>query len=200
MGTVVRALLAAGCCALLAAACGGPPPAERGPARTAVAVGTGGAVSSVNPYATRIGIDVLKAGGNAVDAAVATAAALGVVEPYSDGIGGGGYFVYYDAKTQQVHTLDGRETAPAAMTPDAFLDPATGRPLPFDEAVNSGLSVGVPGTPATWEQALRSWGTMHLNDVLTWSIRLAEDGFVVEDQFRAETAMNEQRFRAITST
>lgn len=200
MRTVVRALLAAGCCALLAAACGGPPPAERQPARAAVAVGTDGAVSSVNPYATRVGIDVLKAGGNAVDAAVATAAALGVVEPYSDGIGGGGYFVYYDAKTQQVHTLDGRETAPAAMTPDAFVDPATGKPLPFDDAVNSGLSVGVPGTPATWDQALRSWGTMHLGNALTWAIRLAEDGFVVDDQFRAETAMNEQRFRAITST
>ncbi|HEX4252869.1 MAG TPA: gamma-glutamyltransferase [Pseudonocardia sp.] len=121
MRNVVRALLATGCCALLATACGSPPPAEPGPARTAVAVGTDGAVSSVNPYATRIGIDVLKAGGNAVDAAVATAAALGVVEPYSDGLGGGGYFVYYDAKTQQVHTLDGRETAPATMTPDAFL-------------------------------------------------------------------------------
>jgi gamma-glutamyltranspeptidase/glutathione hydrolase len=86
------------------------------------------------------------------------------------------------------------------MTQDAFLDPATGKPLPFDEAVNSGLSVGVPGTPATWDQALHSWGTMHLGNVLTWAIRLAEDGFVVDDQFRAETAMNEQRFRAITST
>ncbi|HEX4252868.1 MAG TPA: gamma-glutamyltransferase [Pseudonocardia sp.] len=72
--------------------------------------------------------------------------------------------------------------------------------MPFDDAVNSGLSVGVPGTPATWDQALRSWGTMHLSDVLTWSIRLAEDGFAVDNQFRAETAMNEARFRAIAPT
>src|SRR5882762_11026223 len=134
MGTVVRALLAAGCCALLAAACGGPPPAERGPARTAVAVGTGGAVSSVNPYATRIGIEVLKAGGNAVDAAVATAAALGVVEPYSDGIGGGGYFVYYDAKSRTVHTIDGRETAP--LTADSNLFVENGKALAFADAVS----------------------------------------------------------------
>ncbi len=196
-----KALLAAACCAVLAAACGSPTPrVEHPPARAAVAVGSDGAVSSVNPYATQAGIDVLKAGGNAVDAAVATAAVLGVVEPYSDGIGGGGYFVYYDARTRQVHSLDGRETAPAAMKPDAFLDPATGGKLPFDQVVNSGLSVGVPGTAATWEQALRGWGTITLATALDPAIRLAEDSFVVDDQFRAETAMNQQRFRAIAAT
>ncbi|MET0692329.1 MAG: gamma-glutamyltransferase, partial [Propionibacteriaceae bacterium] len=98
-------------------------PTERQPTRYTVkhptAVGYGGAVASVDPEATAAGLKVLRAGGNAVDAAVATAAALGVTEPYSAGIGGGGYFVYYDAKRHRVSTLDGRETAPESMPDDA---------------------------------------------------------------------------------
>ena len=95
------------------------------------AYGWGGAVASVDPEATAAGLRVLRDGGNAVDAAVATAAALGVTEPYSAGIGGGGYFVYYDAKTRRVHTIDGRETAPESMPGTAFTDPSTGQPYPF---------------------------------------------------------------------
>jgi gamma-glutamyltranspeptidase/glutathione hydrolase len=170
------------------------------PAKQPVAVGYGGAVSSVNPYASQAGLDVLRRGGNAADAAVATAAALGVVEPYSAGIGGGGYLVYYDAHAHRVQTIDGRETAPAAMRADSFIDPATGKPLPFADAVNSGLSVGVPGTPATWARALRRWGTISLADALRPAIRIADNGFVVNDAFRAQTAMNEKRFRDVTPT
>lgn len=170
------------------------------PPKQAVAVGSGGAVASVNPYASQAGLDVLRHGGNAVDAAVATAAALGVVEPYSAGVGGGGYFVYYDARTRTVSTIDGRETAPAAMRSDAFVDPATGQPLPFDQAVNSGLSVGIPGTAATWQKALDTWGTIPLAQALRPATRIADDGFVVSDQFRAQTQMNEDRFRDITPT
>ena len=96
--------------------------------KTPTSRGFGGAVTSVDPEASKIGIGVLKRGGNAVDAAVATAAALGVTEPYSSGLGGGGYFVYYDAKHRKVHTIDGRETAPQAMPHDAFIDPKTGKP------------------------------------------------------------------------
>ncbi|MGI5404768.1 gamma-glutamyltransferase [Streptomyces sp. CA-135486] len=175
-------------------------PAQQPPAKEPVATGSGGAVASVNPYASRAGLEILRKGGNAVDAAVATAAALGVVEPYSAGVGGGGFFVYYDAKTGKVHTIDGRETAPARMRSDAFIDPATGRPVPFTEAVNSGLSVGVPGTPATWENALDDWGTMPLRRTLAPATRLADEGFVVNKEFRAQTAMNEDRFRDFTST
>nr|WP_121970764.1 gamma-glutamyltransferase [Leptolyngbya sp. BC1307] len=97
-----------------------------------VATGTGGAVASVDARATQIGIDILKTGGNAVDAAIATAAALGVVEPFSAGIGGGGFMVIYQPDTDTVVTLDGREEAPAAVMPDLFRDPdsTTGEPLP----------------------------------------------------------------------
>ena len=125
------------------------PQAATAPPKSPIAVGCGGAVSSVDPDATRVGLQVLRSGGNAVDAAVATAAALGVTEPYSAGIGGGGYFVYYDAKSGKVRTIDGRETAPAAMPRDAFIDPeTTGEPYTFTpELVTSGVSVGVPGTP-----------------------------------------------------
>jgi gamma-glutamyltranspeptidase/glutathione hydrolase len=175
-------------------------PAQQPPAKVPVATGSGGAVASVNPYASRAGLEMLRQGGNAVDAAVATAAALGVVEPYSAGVGGGGFFTYYDAKTGKVHTIDGRETAPARMRRDSFIDPATGGSIPFKEAVNSGLSVGVPGTPATWENALDAWGTMPLSRTLAPGTRIADEGFVVNAEFRAQTAMNEDRFRDFSST
>ncbi len=164
------------------------------------ALGSGGAVSSVDPEATEAGLKVLRAGGNAVDAAVATAAALGVTEPYSAGIGGGGYFVYYDARAGRVRTLDGRETAPASMPSNAFIDPATGRPFPSAELVTSGLSVGVPGTPATWETALDRWGTLTLRQALRPAISVARRGFVVDETFRSQTEQNQARFADFTST
>ncbi|TQE28949.1 gamma-glutamyltransferase [Streptomyces ipomoeae] len=163
-----------------------------------VAVGYGGAVSSVDPDASAAGIEVLRKGGNAVDAAVATAAALGVTEPYSAGIGGGGYFVYYDAKSRTVHTVDGRETAPLSADEKLFLE--NGTAIPFAEAVTSGLSVGTPGTPATWQTALRSWGSKPLAKLLKPAERLAREGFVVDATFRSQTASNEARFRNFPDT
>ena len=181
-----------------------PPAAQQRaqePSRKATAVGKGGAVTSVDPYASRIGLQVLKNGGNAVDAAVATAAALGVTEPYSAGIGGGGYFVYYDAKSKRVKTLDGRETAPAAMKHDAFINPATGQPYTFTpDLVTSGVSVGVPGTPATWQAALDRWGSMSLADVLAPASNLARSGFKVDKTFNQQTDDNAERFNTFTST
>jgi gamma-glutamyltranspeptidase / glutathione hydrolase len=172
--------------------------APQAPSKDPVAIGRGGAVSSVDPYATEIGLNVLRRGGNAVDAAVATAAALGVTEPYSAGIGGGGFFVFYDARTHRVHTIDGRETAPALMEEDAFVE--NGVPIPFAEAVTSGLSVGVPGTPATWELALDRWGSIDLKDALRPAARLAHKGFVVDATFRQQTVDNAARFADFTST
>ena len=130
---------------------------------------------------------------------MAAAAALGVTEPYSAGIGGGGFFVYYDAATETVTTIDGRETAPLAMGAGAFLDEA-GDPLPFDEAVQSGLSVGTPGTPRTWAAALEAFGTWSLSDALQGGIPLADEGFVVDETFRQQTADNEEKFRRFEST
>ncbi|MGW3337959.1 gamma-glutamyltransferase [Streptomyces sp. NPDC001009] len=176
-----------------------PPAAPGGPGgKVPVAVGYGGAVSSVDADASAAGIEVLRNGGNAVDAAVATAAALGVTEPYSAGVGGGGYFVYYDAKSRTVHTIDGRETAPLSAGSDLFLE--NGKPLAFADAVTSGLSVGTPGTPATWQTALRSWGTSSLAKVLRPAERIARDGFTVDDTFRSQTASNETRFRYFPDT
>ena len=169
--------------------------------KTPTSVGYGGAVTSVDPEASKVGIGVLKNGGNAVDAAVATAAALGVTEPYSSGLGGGGFFVYYDAKTGRVHTIDGRETAPAAMRHDAFIDPKTGKPYNFTpELVTSGVSVGVPGTPATWQSALDQWGSYRLGQALAPAAELADRGFVVDDTFRQQTLDNKRRFEAYTTT
>jgi gamma-glutamyltranspeptidase / glutathione hydrolase len=176
----------------------GPVSAESKLQKTPVAVGTGGAVATVDLDATQVGLDVLRDGGNAVDAAVAAAATLGVTEPYSAGIGGGGFFVYYDAQSKMVSTIDGRETAPNAMKVDSFLE--NGAPIPFAEAVTSGLSVGVPGTPATWQEALDRWGTLSLGEALSGAKRVAASGFVVDETFRRQTADNEQRFRDITST
>lgn len=169
--------------------------------KTPTATGTGGAVSSVDPEASAAGIEVLRKGGNAVDAAVATAAALGVTEPYSAGIGGGGYFMYYDAATGKVNTIDGRETAPASTPHDAFIDPSTGEPYNFTpELVTSGAAVGVPGTVATWQRALDNWGSQSLKQVLRPATQVASRGFVVDETFREQTLDNKERFEAFAST
>lgn len=164
------------------------------------ATGTGGAVATVDYDASQVGMQVLREGGNATDAAVSTAAALGVTEPYSCGIGGGGFMVVYDAKSGSVSTIDSRETAPAAFEPDSFIDPATGAPIPFDQTVTSGLGVGVPGTVRGWEQALGKFGSKPLSELLQPSIRLASRGFTVDQTYRQQTLDNLARFRDFTST
>ncbi|WP_069169575.1 gamma-glutamyltransferase [Streptomyces griseus] len=184
--SVIAVIGSLGAAAPVAASPLAPPP------KSPVAVGYGGAVASVDADASAAGIEVLRKGGNAVDAAVATAAALGVTEPYSAGIGGGGYFVYYDAAERSVQTIDGRETAPRSADSSLFLE--NGRPIPFNDAVTSGLGVGTPGTPATWAKALDAWGSTSLGKLLKPAERLARDGFVVDDTFRSQTAGNQARF------
>ncbi len=199
-GLAAGALAASALVATTTSADAGPRP-SRPPVASPTAYGSGGAVASVDAEASKVGLEVLRRGGNAADAAVATASALGVTEPYSAGIGGGGYFVYYDAKRKKVSTIDGRETAPAGITRDAFIDPATGKPYRFTpELVSSGVAVGVPGTPATWEAALRDHGRWSLRQALAPSIKLAERGFTVDRTFRSQTLDNKDRFAAFPDT
>lgn len=190
--SVIAVVGSLGAAAPAASAPAAPPP------KSPVAVGYGGAVSSVDADASAAGVEVLRKGGNAVDAAVATAAALGVTEPYSAGLGGGGYLVLYDARTRTVQTVDGRETAPRSADSSLFME--DGKPVPFDAAVTSGLAVGTPGTPATWQKALDSWGSKSLRQVLEPAERLARDGFVVDETFRSQTAANQERFADFPAT
>jgi gamma-glutamyltranspeptidase / glutathione hydrolase len=160
-------------------------------------VGSGGAAASVDLDGTRAAIQALRDGGNAVDAAVAAAAVLGVTEPYSCGIGGGGFMVIRTAGGT-VTTIDGREESPAAMRPDSFWE--NGKPLPFDDARFSGMSAGIPGTVATWQRALQGYGTWSLARALQPGIRVATDGFTVDSTFVSQTQPNVDLFDDIPST
>ena len=148
-----------------------------------LAVGSGGAVASMDVGASRAGIEVLRRGGNAVDAAVATASALGVTVPWVAGPGGGGFMVIYNARTHTVTTIDGRETCPSACTPSLFIDLTTGKPMNYTTASDQPLSTGVPGNVATWANAARSFGRLSFSDDLQPAIALAKRGFAVNFDF-----------------
>jgi gamma-glutamyltranspeptidase / glutathione hydrolase len=172
--------------------------ADAGPHGPATATGTGGAAATVDTLATQAAVDMLRGGGNAVDAAVTAAAVLGVTEPFSSGIGGGGFMVVYRASDGKVTTIDGRERAPAAMRPDSFWE--NNQPLPFNDARFSGLSVGVPGTVETWDEALSRYGTISVADALQPAIRVARNGFVIDQTFFDQTQQNVDYFDDVPST
>ena len=132
-------------------------------------------VAAAHPLATEAGLQMLRAGGTAIDAGIAVQLVLTLVEPQSSGIGGGVFIVHHDGK--QVQTIDGRETAPAAATPELFLK--DGRPMGFMDGVVGGLSVGVPGTLRALELAHRQHGKLPWKDLFEPAIRLAEQGFAV---------------------
>jgi gamma-glutamyltranspeptidase/glutathione hydrolase len=161
------------------------------------AVGSGGAAGTVDALATKAAIDTLKHGGNAVDATVAAAAVLGVTEPFSSGIGGGGFMVIRTPKGK-VTTIDGREKAPDAMHPQSFWE--NGAPLAFNDARYSGLSAGVPGTVAQWDDALDRYGTKRLGKLLQPAIDVASRGFVVDQTFFDQTQGNVDYFNDIPSS
>ena len=137
-----------------------------------------GIVSAADPRAAEAGRAILRAGGSAVDAEMAMMLALTVVEPQSSGIGGGGFLIYHDAKTGKVHTIDGRETAPASTRETRFVD-ATGKPMPFMESFPGGLSVGVPGNIALMGKAHRKWGKLAWARLFDPAIRLASEGYTI---------------------
>jgi len=138
-------------------------------------------VVAANPLAVDAGMEILKKGGKAIDAAVAIQAMLGLVEPQSSGVGGGAFLMYYEASTGVVSAIDGRETAPAGATPDMFLD-EHGKPLPFVEAVRSGRSTGVPGAIAMLSAAHARLGVRPWKELFQPAIRAATQGFRVPER------------------
>jgi gamma-glutamyltranspeptidase / glutathione hydrolase len=191
MTTSVKALT----CGLILSIVLAPPLAL---AKTPVATGTGGAVATISEKASAAAIAILDKGGNAVDAAVAAAATLGVTDPFSCGIGGGGFMVVYLAKDKRVITIDHRETAPASFSPTVFQD--NGKAIDFDTAVASGASVGVPGTVRGWHEALERYGTMSFKQVLAPAIQVATKGFPVNETMHGLIVGNEKKFGMFETT
>jgi gamma-glutamyltranspeptidase / glutathione hydrolase len=175
---------------------GAAPVRAASPAPEPVAVGTGGAVASMDPDASQAGIAVLERGGNAIDAAVATASALGVTIPFVAGPGGGGFMVLYLARSHRVVTIDGREACPAACTATMFTDPKTGLPLDYNYASEQPLATGVPSMVATWAKAISLYGRESLATDLRPAIEVARRGFRVNADFRQLTESHLTELRA----
>jgi gamma-glutamyltranspeptidase/glutathione hydrolase len=158
--------------------------------------GTGGAVASAAPSATEAGLEVLRSGGNAADAAVATALALAVVHPEAGNLGGGGFAVVrFDG---ELNSLDFRETAPAAATHDMYLD-GDGEPRP-DASLVGPLAAGVPGSPAGLHELHRKYGRLPWPQVVAPSIRLARDGFVVTGRLNRSIAVKSELLAGFDET
>jgi gamma-glutamyltranspeptidase/glutathione hydrolase len=164
---------------LLALACGAAAQAQPR-AKTAEPKGAGGEamIAAANPQAVEAGLAILRKGGDAIDAAVAVQATLGLVEPQSSGVGGGAFILWYDPKTRTVTAYDGREKAPAGATPTMFLRP-DGKPMSYAEAVLSGRSAGVPGAIAALHMAQTERGKLPWASLFDGTERLAEEGFLV---------------------
>jgi len=145
-------------------------------------------VAAANPLAAEAGREILRGGGSAIDAAIATQLVLNLVEPQSSGIGGGALIVYWSARDRRVESFDGRETAPAAARPDRFLD-KDGKPLAFTDAVIGGRSVGVPGTLKALALAHRKHGRLPWARLFEPTIRLAEAGFPISPRLNGFLAV-----------
>ena len=169
-----------------------------GVAAAPVATGTGGAVATISAQASQSALAILNQGGNAVDAAVAAAATLGVTDPFSCGIGGGGFMVIYLARDKRVITIDHRETAPGTVGPRLFQQ--DGKPLDFETAVASGAAVGVPGTVRGWHEALERYGSMRFSQVLAPAIAVADGGFRINANFSKLVEQNDKKFRQFAPT
>jgi gamma-glutamyltranspeptidase/glutathione hydrolase len=155
-------------------------------------------VAAANPHAVEAGMAVLQRGGSAVDAAVAVQAVLGLVEPQSSGLGGGAFMMHYDAATREITVYDGRETAPAAATPELFYE--NGRPLDFMDAVLSGRSTGTPGAVALLGVAQAAHGRLPWSELFGDAERLARDGFVVSSRLAGFIATPRGQSRTPSAT
>lgn len=159
-----------------------------------VATATGGMVVSPSPWASQAGAEILRAGGNAVDAAVATSLAIGVTRPYSAGLGGGGFMMVRLAATGEVLVLDYRETAPAAATPRMFVDARAARPDAPPPSRFGGLAVATPGLVAGHAAMLGRCGTRKLAELVQPARRLAAEGFTVDAAFRSVAESAAERY------
>jgi len=142
-------------------------------------------IAAANPYAAQAGLEMLRKGGSAVDAAIATQMVLTLVEPESSGIGGGAFLLLWDPATKKITSFDGRETAPASARPDMFLD-AGGQPRHHFDAIPGGLSVGVPGVVAMLELAHKKYGKLPWATLFGPAIALAENGVPVSHKLAGE--------------
>ncbi|MGV2939239.1 gamma-glutamyltransferase [Mesobacillus sp. LC4] len=157
-----------------------------------VDVGKDGMVAAAHPLASEIGAEVLRKGGNAIDAAVAIQFALNVVEPMMSGIGGGGFMMVYDGKTNETKIVNSRERAPEGAAPDMFLD-ENGDPIPFSVRSTGGTAVGVPGTLKGLETALEMWGTRPLQQLIGPAVKLADKGFPIDSVLADAIADNQDK-------
>src|SRR5690242_19265366 len=135
-------------------------------------------IAAANPHAAKAGLDMMRAGGSAVDAAIATQLVLNLVEPESSGIGGGAFMLVYDPKAKTTTSFDGREVAPQSARPDMFLD-AGGNPRPHFDPIPGGLSVGIPGVVGMLELAHQKYGKLPWARLFDPAIRIAENGFPI---------------------
>ncbi|QPO13880.1 gamma-glutamyltransferase [Thalassospira sp. A40-3] len=149
-------------------------------------------ISAANTLAVQAGANILRSGGNAIDAMVTIQTMLGLVEPQSSGLGGGAFLVYFDAATGKLTTLDGRETAPLNATPTLFQD-ENGEPLNFYDAVVGGRSVGTPGTPALMKAAHEKWGQLPWKSLFDPAIGIATTGFEVSPRLAALIADDQEK-------
>jgi gamma-glutamyltranspeptidase/glutathione hydrolase len=183
-----------GASAIPAAATGvaGEESSESGAERVDIARSSEGMVSTVHPQATEVGAEVLRDGGNAIDAAVATQFALNVVQPHSSGIGGGGFMVVYIAEEDELYTVDNRERAPLGANAEMFLDDE-GEPIPFDERITLGEAVGVPGTLRATDVATKRFGTRYIDELIEPAIELASgERRVTVDEYLAGAIEDEK--------
>lgn len=156
-------------------------------------------VAAANPVAAATGAEILKDGGNAIDAAIVVQTMLGLVEPQSSGLGGGAFLVYYDAEKKRLTTLDGRETAPLRATPTLFLD-KEGQPMEFFDAVVGGRSVGTPGTVMLLQEAHNRYGKMDWNTLFEPAAALAEAGFAVSPRLAGLIAEEGDKLKKYEAT
>ncbi len=156
-------------------------------------------VAAANPLAVQAGVDILAEGGTAADALVAVQTVLGLVEPQSSGLGGGAFLVWYDAETKTLTTLDGRETAPLAATPQLF-QKDDGEPMGFFDAVVGGRSVGTPGTPALLQEVHTRWGALAWPGLFDAAIDLADGGFAVSPRLAGLVERDAERLSSYDVT